>query len=237
MLSAKSIQFSVSFLNINITYALINSGQYEKSIAAYGFIPLNIFHEKSERFSYFLPLLEDEFIQINELYSKFNSAIINQTDKRWSCRARLHLNAILELLHQTYTDYLNKNISVYNIKDPQVWVSLILQQIHSHYQENISLITLSHYIHINKTTVSKRFKEITGYSVMEYIIRHRIQCALYSLSTTEIRVSEIAKECGFSDEAYFIKQFKARIGTTPLEYRKSIVNKRKEEFGNTEDKF
>ena len=155
---------------------------------------------------------------------------MNQTDKRWSCRARLYLNAILELLYQVYCDYLNDNIMNYDIKDPHVWVSLILQKIHNNYSKNISLITLSKDIHINKSTVAKYFRDIIGYSVTEYIIDYRIKCACYSLSTTEIKIGELSVECGFTSEAYFIKQFKARVGMTPSEYRKNKVNERKMAF-------
>lgn len=231
LLAAKTIQFDVSFLNVNITYDLINAGQYEKDIEKYGFIPLNIFYEKSDRFSYFLPLSKDTLFQINTLFLQFGSAIQNQTDRRWSCRARLHLNAILELLYQVYTDYLNQEIIICDSKNPYVWVSMILEQIHSYYQKDISLDSLSKFIHINKTTVARRFKEITGYSVTDYIIRYRIQCATYSLSTTELSVGEIAKESGFSSESYFIKQFRIKMGVTPMQYRKDIVKRRKREFG------
>lgn len=230
ILQSSIIKFHVGFLNINITYDLINSGKYETEMEKYAFIPLNVFCEKSDKYFGFLPLSKDTYMQIGDLFLKFNSAIMNQTDKRWSCRARLYLNAILELLYQVYCDYLNDNIMNYDIKDPHVWVSLILQKIHNNYSKNISLITLSKDIHINKSTVAKYFRDIIGYSVTEYIIDYRIKCACYSLSTTEIKIGELSVECGFTSEAYFIKQFKARVGMTPSEYRKNKVNERKMAF-------
>lgn len=196
-LVAKIIQFDVSFLNINITYDMINSGQYEKDMEKYGFIPLYAFYQKSDRFSYGLPLSKDALSQINELFLQFHLAIYNQTDKMWSCRARLYLNAILELLYQIYTNYLEQNIITYDIKNTHVWISLLLEQIHNHYQQPISLNSLSKFVHINKTTVAKRFKELIGCSVTEYINNYRIQCACYSLSTTALSIGEIARKNGF----------------------------------------
>lgn len=230
LLIAKIICFDVSFLNINITYDLINTGEYDKTYENYGFIPLNIFYDRSDKYQGFLPLSRITFLQISDLFSKFNIAITAQTDKRWSCRARLHLNMLLELLHQAYTDSLNAKIAVYDIKDPNVWVSLILEKIHKDYAKNISLITLSKDMNINKTTVGKYFKSITGFPVTDYIVHYRIKCACYSLATTEITLKELAKECGFTREAYFIRQFKDKMGQTPTEYRKKKVFNRKLDF-------
>jgi DNA-binding helix-turn-helix protein len=229
-LSAKTISFAVSFLNINITYEMINSGQYEAQIDRYGFIPLNFFYERSMAYSYALPLPRDTFLQLDALFSEVQKALNNRSDNRWSCWTRLHLNMILELLYQTYKDYLNREFTAFDIKKPNVWVSLLLEQIHNNYQKDISLHSLSEFIHINKTTVAKQFKEITGCTVTEYINTYRIQCACHALSTTALKVCEIAAECGFASEAYFIKRFKAKMNMTPLEYRTNILNRRKAEF-------
>lgn len=78
--------------------------------------------------------------------------------------------------------------------------------------------------------MAKQFKEITGCTVTEYINTYRIQCACHALSTTALKVCEIAAECGFASEAYFIKRFKAKMNMTPLEYRTNILNRRKAEF-------
>lgn len=230
MLLAKVISFNVSFLNVNITYDLINSGKYEEVAENYGFIPLNIFYERNKSFFGNIPLYAESFKQIQEQYLKFNQAISEQEDKRWSCRARLHLNVILELTHQLYLDYIDKRIASYDIKDPNVWVAILLDKIHSEYMNSLSLITLSEYIHINKTTVGINFKKITGFSVTDYIINYRIKCACYSLSTTAITLKEIALICGFKQEAYFIRQFTSKIGMTPTEYRKNCLRKRKKDF-------
>ena len=234
MLSAQSIRFDVSFLNRNITFKMVNSGEYERRMEDFAYLPLNMFFENRDSFLHMLPLSKEEYKQIEELFFKFNIAIKDQTDDRWSCRARMHLNGILELLHQVYTDFCNPNTApLFDKKDPNVWVALILKKIHTSYAQSISLVTLSDYIHINKTTVSKRFKEITGFSVTDYIIDCRIKCAAHSLATTHIRIGEIAKECGFSSEAYFVKQFRKRMCVTPAVYRNNKVEFRKSEFNAT----
>ena len=226
MLQAKLIAFDVAFLNLNITYDMINSGEYERISENFGFIPLNIFYENNSKYFNVLPLAES-FSQLQEQFYKFRDVIVQQSNRRWTCQARLCLNIILELLHQLYQEYLNRKTELYNIKDPNTWVSLLLEKIHSDYAQDLSLITLSRYIHINKTTVSKYFKIITGSSVTDYIINYRLKCACFSLATTEITVKELAKVCGFKQPSYFIRQFTAKMKMTPTEYRRQCVRNRK----------
>lgn len=73
-----------------------------------------------------------------------------------------------------------------------MWVSLLLEYIHSHYAESLSLDALSQYIHVNKTSLTKEFKAVVGCSVAEYIQLYRFQCACLALSTTDIPVGDIA---------------------------------------------
>lgn len=230
MLSAKMIAFEITFLNVNINSDLLHSGKYEEVSENYGFIPLNIFYEKNNKFFGYIPLSLESLEQLQAQFFQFQKAITERRDKRWSCRARLHLNMILELAHQLYLDYLDEKTAWYHIKNPNIWVSLILEKIHNDYRTHISLITLSDYVHINKTTVAKEFKKIIGCSVTEYIINYRIQSARYALSTTEIPLKEIAVECGFKRESYLIRQFTAKMGMTPTQYRKQCVAKRKNDF-------
>ncbi|MBE7056375.1 MAG: helix-turn-helix domain-containing protein [Ruminococcaceae bacterium] len=230
MLLAKIISFDISFLNINLSYDLINSGKYDEVCECYSFIPLDIFYKKNDIFCGYLPLYSEYLLSIQKHFYDFNEAISSQKDKRWSCRARLHLNIILELAHQSFLDYIDEKTAFYDIKNPNIWVSILLKKIHNDYMNEISLITLSEYIHINKTTVSIYFKKITGLSVTDYIINYRIKCACYALATTEITLKEIASECGFKQEGYFIRQFKKKKGITPTEFRKECIKKRKENY-------
>ena len=225
-LVAYGIAFNVSFLNVNITFEMINSGKYHEICEMFSFIPLDIFYDRNG-FLGSISVSGDAAAQMREHYIKFRDAITLQKDFRWSCRARLHLNSILELLNQLYFDLLAGGTPKYEIAQQDVWVDLILKKIHADYSGKISLITLAEDIHINKTTVSKCFKEATGFSVTDYIINYRIKCACYSLATTKLTVREIAEECGFQSSGYFIRQFRARMGMTPTQYREKCIQERR----------
>lgn len=65
-----------------------------------------------------------------------------------------------------------------------------------------------------------KFKDITGLSPQQYIIKKRILFAEKMLKTTDYCTSAIAKACGFNSVPQFITCFSKLNGTTPIKYRK-----------------
>ncbi len=65
------------------------------------------------------------------------------------------------------------------------------------------------------------YKRVFGVSVMEDVIRGRIEYAERLLGSTTLTVREIAERCGYSSEYVFMRQFKKYCGQTPSEYRKN----------------
>ena len=74
--------------------------------------------------------------------------------------------------------------------------------------------------HVSHRTLSRRFKEVRGQSVRDYLLDLRIQRACGLLSQTNTRISEIAQACGFSKHADLTDHFRRRMGCAPREFRK-----------------
>lgn len=85
--------------------------------------------------------------------------------------------------------------------------------------EPLSLESVADAFFVNKCYLSRIFKEITGFTINEYINVHRIQKAQELLSSTDLSVTEIASECGYESLTYFEKVFKTYREITPLKYR------------------
>ncbi len=68
----------------------------------------------------------------------------------------------------------------------------------------------------------RRFREATGFSPVDYLIRTRIRRAkeLLDCRTARLSISEIAFRCGFEDSNYFSRQFRRVVGASPTEYLK-----------------
>ena len=74
-------------------------------------------------------------------------------------------------------------------------------------------------MHLNRRYLSRLFKEKTGYTVQEYIIKVRMEAAVGFLEKG-YSVSETASFCGYDDVSNFTKIFKSRMKLSPSEWKK-----------------
>ncbi|WP_062354054.1 response regulator transcription factor [Bacillus kwashiorkori] len=98
-------------------------------------------------------------------------------------------------------------------------VQNVLDYIHTHYHQELSLKTLGQRFHINAIYLGQLFQKEVGIVFSEYINRYRLERAKELLKTTNYRAGEIGRQVGYSDTTYFYKQFKKSVGVTPTEWR------------------
>ena len=67
---------------------------------------------------------------------------------------------------------------------------------------------------------SKLFKRSTGLPPHQYVIRERTEKAKALLTGTDLPVSVVAQDCGFSDQAHLTRHFRRLVGTTPARFRR-----------------
>ena len=80
---------------------------------------------------------------------------------------------------------------------------------------------ISRELGISKTHLQRLYKELFSTSIKDDIILSRMNRAMQLLSRTDLRVQEIAEQCGYKNENHFMRQFKAKNGVTALQYRKN----------------
>lgn len=105
-------------------------------------------------------------------------------------------------------------------RDREGILTYVLQYIHAHYAEPITLDQLAALEHISKSYLSRLFKQQTGQTVITYINSLRIETAKRLLTTTRENVDEIAYRVGFESPKYFYRSFRALTGDTPAGFRK-----------------
>ena len=104
-------------------------------------------------------------------------------------------------------------------------VALYLQ---THIHESVSLEELAQRFFMSRSYLTRSFRNITGFSVVEYMTYIRIQKAQQLLRESDWSITEIADLCGFGNITYFEKVFKEATGQTPVQYRKNVVTSIKE---------
>lgn len=107
-----------------------------------------------------------------------------------------------------------------NDADPEKsFVSRLMMYITEHLDGDLSLCALSEKLHLNPSYLSRRFKELTGRTLTEVILKQRMETACGLLKNTSYRISEIAPMVGYETSANFSKVFKKVMKVTPREYR------------------
>ena len=93
--------------------------------------------------------------------------------------------------------------------------------IRCHYDENLSMETLSGVAHLSANYLGSLFKQEEGISVSRFIEKVRIDAAAALLLSSNRKAGDIAKACGFSNTSYFGKCFRNIYGMSPTVFRET----------------
>jgi len=80
---------------------------------------------------------------------------------------------------------------------------------------NLSIKTIAQSVGLNLDYAGRRFKEVMGLSVGDYVLKERLKLAMVRLQQSQDTLASVATECGFGTLRHFLRQFKAQFGTTP----------------------
>ena len=100
-------------------------------------------------------------------------------------------------------------------------IAEILSYIPEHLTDDLSLDTLSEKFYLSKSHLCHLFKESTGFSPGEFIIKTRVMRAR-SLLLEGKSVAETCELCGFQNYTHFIRTFRQIVGVSPGKYKKQV---------------
>lgn len=100
-------------------------------------------------------------------------------------------------------------------------VNRIAGYLADHYQESSSLDELASRFFTNKFYLTRIFKQVTGFTIREYLHIQRVQKAQEFLRSSLLPITEIALMVGFENVSYFEKIFRRYCMQSPREYRVS----------------
>ena len=99
-------------------------------------------------------------------------------------------------------------------------IDVVVEAIRSHLRERIKVADLAQRAELSPRQLHRKFMEVFGMSVQDFLVRTRIQAASDVLLSTNKSVAEIALEFGFCDQSAFTRQFRKQLGITPLNFRR-----------------
>lgn len=101
-----------------------------------------------------------------------------------------------------------------------VQLGKVLSAIESRWEEPVLIEDLCRAGHLSRSSLMRKFRQVTGHSPIDYLIRFRVAQARKMLLETDRSITEIALSCGFSDSNYFARQFRRVLGISPRSYRR-----------------
>ena len=93
-------------------------------------------------------------------------------------------------------------------------VMRVYEYISAHLKDRLSVSDLAELFFMDKNTLTRRFKHVTGMTPAECVRRKRLDAA-YTMITHGAAVTEACHECGFSDYSAFYRAFRQTFGLSP----------------------
>ena len=98
-------------------------------------------------------------------------------------------------------------------------LQVMMQYIHQHYDQKISLEEIAEQVMVSKSTALNLFRRYLHDTPVHYLLKYRLQEAASLLVVTEKKIGVISENVGFENVDYFCKMFKKYYSMTPTEYR------------------
>ena len=155
--------------------------------------------------------------RFKSLCESFKTESTNQNRDNWPCRSRSYIMEILFLLENVYSENDFAKDNVLGQVDDELYS--ILLYIINNYDKKITIPSLTTEFNINRTTLSEKFNNAVGESIISYVNKLRINMASIILRDTKLPVTEVMERVGFCDNTHFLRTFKKYMGISPREYR------------------
>jgi AraC-like DNA-binding protein len=153
--------------------------------------------------------------KIRDLFDSFNNEITQPFNQYWPCNARSYLIDLLNIIQRLHSV---DNPILASTGESEI-DRIILYLTHN-YCDKITISDLENLFCTNRTTLSKKFQQSTGHTLIEYLHKIRIYFACSFLKNSDLTVSDILYRTGFNDLTHFNRIFKRITGITPSQFRK-----------------
>ena len=168
------------------------------------------FHDASNRnYRLFRPT-ETQLLQIQSVCHTIEK---ERTNKRLGNRVMAY-SSIIEILVLLSRAYYEIADSAHHSVTENQQINQIVSYINNHYNEDLNLEHLADQFYLSKYYLSHQFKQFTGLSLYQFIMKKRLTIARNMLMQGKT-VTEAYTECGFNDYSNFLKVFKREFGEKP----------------------
>jgi AraC family transcriptional regulator len=106
-----------------------------------------------------------------------------------------------------------------SVAEPPAWLRRARAFLHENVSSSLSMTRIAQAAGRHEIHLAREFKRFFGLSVGNYLRRLRTERAAMLLAQSRTDLTDIALACGFSSHSHLCREFKARYGVTPSQYR------------------
>ncbi|MBE8719273.1 helix-turn-helix domain-containing protein [Sphingobacterium pedocola] len=160
---------------------------------------------------YSLPVTDQKLILISDIQQ---ACIQGEEFSFFDCmKVNMLVNSCLLQLNNFLTDF--------KTMDQRIFTAM--NYIDGNCNKIITNNELANMVNMAPNSFARLFKNTTGTTIQQYIVKKRIENALNFMHHSDKNLDEIAHECGFSDRFHFSKSFKKNVNMSPSYYKKNLT--------------
>jgi AraC family transcriptional regulator len=102
-------------------------------------------------------------------------------------------------------------------------LSCLVHYIETHLADKIATKDLATHVNLSISHLNRMFKLSVGVTPHNYVSMRRVELVCTMLITTRRPLSQVAFECGWSDQSHLCKVFRRTMGMTPSGWRRAMT--------------
>ena len=139
-------------------------------------------------------------------------------------RSSHFIDALVEtLLRRVVRRRLEQQRCLRGAAAPGAALRAVIANIPNRCGETLSIAVLAAEAGLRPTQFSQRFKDLTGLSPHQYLLRVRLERVCHALQRSDARIADIALDLGFSSQSHLTAVFHKMLGVTPIQFRQGRV--------------
>ena len=209
--SIESITEPFEYFNILFKFSIIESEREDNFIYQQYMAPF-------AKGSVAVPSIIKRDSPLSEKLSPHILPLIDEGEKISILLVKSHLYAIMDILNSIAVPIDKKSNSNYKTNE---FLRQAVQYINDYYSEKVKISEVSAFCGYSSSHFMKLFKDLTGTSFSQYLVRFRLEKAARLLRSTDKSIINIATLCGFFNASYFTRAFIKQYQSTPSVYRSS----------------
>lgn len=213
------------FINTNQLHSAQISGSTSSSWSAIIFDPklLYGFDTSLLKEKYFTPVLSNKAIHCLLIRDSDSISLIKEIIKLDSYQANqaelLVCSKLMNLWEKIFLSLKTAPQPSRLVSKDTIRIKMILDYLNQNYSKKINLDELCGAINLCKSESCRIFKKEMKMTIIEYLLRLRLENSLIFLQSNKLSIAEISHLVGFNSPSYYCSQFKKYFDLTPHAYQ------------------